>query len=134
MLALIGALLVLCLTLWAKYELDTRFQMALTHAHFTEALQLSKKNMVLASNSENDTQPRNTGEWIALFNTRARHAPKGGPAYIVNSNGNAGTGAIGVSATNYGESVELSRPAFHKLTAHKVIVAPDSVQHDSGHS
>ena len=129
--ALLGGFLVIGLSLWAHHEINTRFEMALTHAHFTEALSLSKKNMKLASDSEADTQPRTTGEWIALFNQSARHAPMGGPAYVVSNQGNSMTGAIGVSATNYGESVELYRPGFKTLEPRKVTVSPGGLIHNN---
>ena len=128
--ALCGGILVIALSLWTHHEINTRFDMALTHAHFTEALQLSKKNMKLSSDAERDTQPRTTGEWISLFNQSARHAPMGGPAYVVSNQGNSMTGAVGVSATNYGEAVELYRPAFKTLEPKKVIVSPTGIMHE----
>lgn len=130
LLALFGAILVIGLSLWAHHQIDSRFQMALTHAHFTEALHLSKKNMNFESMSNTDRQPRNTGEWIGLFNESARFAPMGGPAFVVSNEGNAKTGAIGVSAINYGESVEIFRPGFKSLAPHKVIVSPGKFQHE----
>ncbi|NKB97312.1 MAG: hypothetical protein GKR90_02270 [Pseudomonadales bacterium] len=114
--------------------------MALTHAHFTEAVQSSKKNMNTALSSDRTNMytadgvptiggtPRNTGEWIALFNESARHAPDGGPAYIVNSAGNSDTGAIGVTATDYGKEVQIVRPAFRSLEAHKITVSNSGIQ------
>lgn len=130
-----GLTLVVCGSLWAKHALDVRFQMALTHAHFTEAVQVSRNNMLAERRIETgarftDTgvptlggQPSSTGEWIALFNERARHAPEGGAAFIVNSDGNPATGAIGVGATNYGKEVQISRPSYRSLKKHKVIIS-----------
>lgn len=139
--ALASAVFIIALTFWAQHEINARFQMALTHAHFTQAVQLSKKNLNTGTvaNKENrftregiptlGGQPRNTGEWIALFNGSARHAPDGGPAFIVNSAGNPLTGAIGVSATNYGDSIEISRPAYRTLKPHRVIVSASGLEH-----
>lgn len=126
LLALFGGILMIGLSFWAHRQIDARFQMALTHAHYTEALHLSRKHMKLASDSAIDTQPRTTGEWIALFNESARHAPLGGPAYVVSNQGNTITGANGVSATNYGESVELYRPGFKSLQPQKTTISPGS--------
>lgn len=143
LLALFGTIFVLTASFWVRYEIDTRFQMALTHAHFTEAVRSSKKNMnTLTATPRSNSYtadgvptlggtPRNTGEWIALFNESARYAPEGGPAYIVNSHGNATTGAIGVSATKYGREVQIVRPAFRSLTSSRIIVSSAGAQHAS---
>lgn len=131
----IGLTLVVCTSLWAKHALEVRFQMALTHAHFTEAVQVSRNSMLVDRTNETGArftdsgvptvggQPSSTGEWIALFNERARHAPEGGAAFIVNSDGNPATGAIGVGATNYGKEVQISRPSYRSLKKHKVIIS-----------
>ena len=71
--------------------------------------------------------PNNTGEWIALFSRITSTAPNGGPAYIVNRTGNADTGAIGISATNYGREVHISRPAYLGLNVQKIVVTPEDL-------
>lgn len=122
-LALCGAVLS---AIWVMTALDERLNMARTHAHFTEATQL------VAQTIEMDAQPtlqfdadgvpslnsvpNNTGAWIsALHAVAAAEAPRGGPAFIVNGAGSATTGAIGVTATAYGQQVTIRRPAFGTL-------------------
>ena len=141
-LAVIGMFAVVIVGFWAKAQLDVRFQMSLTHAHFTEAVLVTQTNMLSVTqpkptaagftNSGVPTvsgRPSSTGEWIALFNEHARHAPDGGAAYIVNSEGNPVTGAIGVGATNYGKEIQISRPSYRSLKKHKVVVSRAGTQH-----
>ncbi len=129
-----GALLVVVLLSWISYELNARFKMARTHAHFAEAVRIAEENVGLNaslaptttdnSKPENVNQPRSTGEWISLYNNKVKFAPGGGPAFIVNVQGNPATGAIGISATNYGTELHITRPAYRSLKTHKVVVTP----------
>ena len=127
---------------WMKSAIDGRLSMALTHAHFTQAVRTATKNIGTRQDTSSVTGtrsftadgvpttgglPNNTGEWIALFSRITSTAPNGGPAYIVNRTGNANTGAIGISATNYGREVHISRPAYLGLNVQKIVVTPEDL-------
>lgn len=113
---LLASVLVAAVVTWLTVELDARFKMARAHAHFAEAVRIAKRS----------DASRSTGEWISHYHQRIRHAPDGGPAFIVNARGNPSTGAIGISATNYGRELHITRPAYRSLHSHKVVVAaPD---------
>ncbi len=119
---------------WISYELNMRFNMALAHAHFADAVARAHEHIEASRTGEGRQHftaegvptlgglPRSTGEWIAYYHKFVRSAPGGGPAFVVNADGNPATGAIGVSATNYGTEVHLTRPAYRGLKAHKVVV------------
>ena len=131
------------LVVWTKQSIDSRLAMARAHAHYTVAIQTAKQNIAPQARAV-DTQYthtytsdgvptvarqlNNTGAWIELLNTRSSRAPLGGPAYVVNSSGNALTGAVGVSATNYGNEVQITRPAFLGLAAVRTIVTTAGIQ------
>ena len=119
---------------WISYELNMRFKMALAHAHFAEAVARAHEHIEATRTGEGRRHftadgvptlgglPQSTGEWIAYYHNFMRSAPGGGPAFVVNAEGNPATGAIGVSATNYGTEVHLTRPAYRGLKAHRVVV------------
>ena len=112
----------------ARWQLDSRLRMAQAHAHFTEAVRVARTK--LSEKAFSDGQPlASTGEWIALFNSQALLAPEGGPAFIVNRSGSPETGAIGVSATDYGNEVHIARPSYRVLHNHKVVVTHAGLTH-----
>ena len=114
--------------------------MAQSHAHFTEAVQLARQSISPDSSGARyvtadgvpttASHPTNTGAWISTFSRTAKHAPDGGPAYIVNNTGSDKTGAIGVSATNYGKEVRITRPAYLGLQAQSATVTATAVTFD----
>ena len=109
------------LIMWTHDALQTRLKMAATHAHFVQAVRWAKQEIKHAGGS--DETPRSTGEWISFYHRAIRAAPHGGPAFVVAEDGDAGTGAVGVSATDYGARLVVTRPAYGKLETMRITIA-----------
>ena len=135
--ALSGAMLA---AFWTQAALSDRLAMARAHAHFTEAMRDAMQNISdaqvqggsaftaegIPTSSE---QPTNTTAWISHFSRRVATAPGGGPAYVVNRWGNDLTGTIGVSATQYGSEVQLTRPMYLGLKPQQVKITATDVSY-----
>lgn len=125
---------------WTQAALSDRLAMARAHAHFTEAMRDAMQNISDAQAQASgaftadgiptsSAQPTNTTAWISHFSRRVDQAPGGGPAYVVNRWGNDLTGAIGVSATQYGSEVQLSRPMYLGLKPQQVKITATAVSY-----
>ena len=117
-----GILVIAAMASFTHQQMDARINMARTHANFTGALRIAQNSLNARTVKANSHNPTNTGEWIELFNAQSEAAPGGGPAFIVNTKGNSETGAIGVSVTNFGSELQITRPAYVILAEHKSIV------------
>ena len=117
-----GIVIISTLAVFAHTQMESRINMARTHANFTGALKIAENNLNARLSGKSIDLPNNTGEWIELFNAQAESAPGGGPAFIVNNKGNSDTGAIGVSSTNFGSELHITRPAYAILAEHKSVI------------
>ena len=113
---------------WISSELRTRYNMAAAHAHFVQAVRIAKRTLQSPNPAIRAQAPRSTGEWISEYHGYMRNAPAGGPAFVVNSEGDLHTGAIGVSATAYGAQLQITRPAYGHLQPLQIIVAAQAPQ------
>ncbi|MEM9622346.1 MAG: hypothetical protein AAF993_11895 [Pseudomonadota bacterium] len=119
-LATLGCSALAVLAAISHAQIDARLRMVATQFNFSEAVHVAQQT--LANPAATEHVPVSTGEWIALFNQQVDAAPEGGPAFIVNKQGNPATGAVGVSATNFGKEVHLTRPAYAVLNEHTTVV------------
>ncbi|MEM7097262.1 MAG: hypothetical protein AAF541_03310 [Pseudomonadota bacterium] len=122
----------LCFSLSVVFVIETsrqvqmRLGMVQTHIAYTEAYRISRDMLVQHSVGAQEQAPESSGAWISRIKTNTNDsihlAPGGGPAFILNNQGNSLTGAIGVTATNYGRDLILTRPAFYKLSSQSTTI------------
>ena len=135
---LLATIVCIATLLWATNAIHQRANMAQVHANFTHAIQTVKGKASQQDSSGQHftadgiptvaTLPTNTGAWISEFSRKVDKAPEGGPAYIVNNTGSDMTGAIGVTATNYGKEVRITRPPYRDLESYTATVTADQVE------
>jgi hypothetical protein len=100
---------------------DDRMQMAKTNAHFVGAVRVAKDH------TSAEAAPLSASQWASNFNQGSSDAPNGGPAFIVNNNGNRTTGAVGVAVDNFGTRVLVIRPEYLTLSAQRAVIQDGNV-------
>ncbi len=122
-LSVTGVLVIAALAATSIWQMNARLRMVTTQFNFSEAVYTAQQKLTARTLDPAAKLPASTGEWIALFNRQVPFAPDGGPAFIVNKQGNPATGAVGVSATDFGREVRLTRPAYGTLTEQVAVVS-----------
>ncbi len=117
-----GLLLTAALAGVCGYQVENRLKMVATQFNFVESVQMARDHMNAATLKAESGLPGSSGAWIALFNQKVPFAPEGGPAFIVNKQGNPKTGAIGISATDFGQELRITRPSYAILTEQTAVV------------
>lgn len=104
----------------AQRQISSRVAMTQTHFTYAEAYRLSREALAAHTLSTLQNLPESSGAWVSMFKRdvgdNLQFAPEGGPAFVLNKQGSSMTGAIGVTATNFGRDLILSRPAYKHLS------------------
>lgn len=94
--------------------------MTKVRSHYVEAIRLARETYRKGA-IEGAEVPDNAENWIEIFETISRNAPRGGPAFVAGDiDGDERTGAIGVAAS--AASVTITMPAYDQLEAETTIV------------
>ncbi len=124
-LALAGSL-ALVMVVNALQQIVVRVDMAHTHFAYAQAYHLSRQHLAAHSMGSASNVPESSGAWVNTFKNEMGKplifAPAGGPGFVLNKQGSALTGAIGVTATNFGRDLILVRPAYRHLDQQAVTV------------
>lgn len=128
--AIIGILASVATGAYNSYIDRANITMVQTHAEQAERGVRNEMSKAFVEASQRTTGiellPVDAAGWIAIIDSSGSgRAPGGGPAYIEGT-GNAGTGAIGITATgafSTGDSVvTVSQPGYSLLTAETFII------------